>query len=346
MKSKVFLTGHTGFKGAWFIHLLSRLGHGVSGYSDKYLPGSLYEKSNARSNLQHEFFGDVRDKDALLLAARTSQADVMVHFAAQPLVLEGFANPYLTFETNIMGTINAIFCARDAGLKRILVITTDKVYRDMGQMEPYSESSPLGGYDPYSSSKAAADLVAQSLGNIIKDGFRIDVARGGNVIGGGDISPNRLVPDIETAINEKTSLELRNSGQVRPWQHVLDCLDGYLNILESHDENTVWNVGPDSSSETLNVMQFVEHYLQSRGEQIGVKVVDPKFKETDFLALNSSLIQSAGMWKPKLNSRDSIALTAEYYTELKEAGDSRAVLEKQVSNYLRARDDKAKASSL
>lgn len=226
MNSNVLLTGHTGFKGAWFIHLLSRLGFGVSGYSDKYLPGSLYELSGARSSLQHEFFGDVRDKTALLDAARGSKADVMIHFAAQPLVLEGFARPYETFETNILGTLNAIFSARESGMKRILVITTDKVYRDSGQTDPYSETSPLGGYDPYSSSKAAADLVAQSLGNLSDDGFRIDVARGGNVIGGGDISPNRLVPDIEKAILEKQPLSIRNSGQVRPWQHVLDCLDG------------------------------------------------------------------------------------------------------------------------
>ena len=282
-----------------------------------------------------ETFGDVRDMQKLKTAVTQSNSQFVIHLAAQAIVLKGYTHARETFDVNINGTLNVLEASLDAGCERILVVTTDKVYKDAGKREGYEESDALQGWDPYAASKAAADILAQSWLELYRDKIRVDIARGGNVIGGGDDSEFRLVPDIEKAVTLGLPVTLRNSAQVRPWQHALDCLDGYLAIANgvNGDVNT-WNVGPSNNDSQLSVEEFSKLYLDRRGSNTSILTTEQQSKETEFLRLDSSRILRELAWQPRWNSQRAISMTAKWHKRVADGESTRDVTFSQVEDYL------------
>lgn len=314
-----FVTGHTGFKGSWISLLLSHLGHEVSGFSLDPALGGAFDTAQLDSIFKHHSIGDIRNKSALSRALQAAKPDVLIHMAAQPLVMEGYRDPYGTFETNVSGTLNVLeACRATSSVKTVLVVTTDKVYKDNG-MGHYVEEDPLGGFDPYSSSKSMADLLAQSYGNL-DIGFSVGVARAGNVIGRGDVSANRLIPDILRSATGSSDLLIRNSGAVRPWQHVLDCVYGYLLAVEyllSHcrpgNGSISLNFGPEPAG-----YKTVSEVVETAGRLLGglkVQIEPGTVKETSFLTLDSTKARDLLGWKDKLSFETAIGWSVEAFDE-------------------------------
>jgi CDP-glucose 4,6-dehydratase len=332
-----FITGHTGFKGSWLIHLLRSKGHTVSGYSDQALPNSLFVRAESKDCLELDYRGDIRNLEDLTAALKESKPDVLIHLAAQSLVTKSYLDPLETFSTNVDGTRNVLLAARQIkSLVATLIVTTDKVYRDSKISDGYIESDPLGGHDPYSSSKAMADLMTQSFIHLNPQS-PIGIARAGNVIGGGDIGEQRLIPDIIRAIEDKTALELRYPKAVRPWQHVLDCLNGYLEMISTliaSGKSSVWNVGPDAR-DFNTVEAVVRLFLEKINVTIDVRSVEAQFVETSVLKLNSDKLRMESDWKNKLTFEDSVEWTAAWHSLIKHKKLSPAqVLNKQITDFI------------
>jgi CDP-glucose 4,6-dehydratase len=245
------VTGHTGFKGAWLTLLLKSQGHDVSGLALDPLAGGIFDTADVAASLTHDLRVDIRDARVTGDALATIAPDVVFHLAAQPLVRESYRNPRETFETNVMGTLNVLDAvAATPSVRAHVVVTTDKVYRNVNQVAGYVESDPLGGHDPYSASKAMADILSQSWVASF-GGVPTAIARAGNVIGGGDVSPDRLLPDLMASFATAQPARLRYPDAVRPWQHVLDCLAGYVALSEALLEGRgagEWNFGPGTES--------------------------------------------------------------------------------------------------
>ncbi len=304
------VTGHTGFKGAWLVAFLSKLGHEVSGIALPPEPKSVFQAAGLEPLMNRNLYIDIRNREEIQEAILNLAPDVVIHMAAQPLVLRGYEDPVETFDTNVSGTLNVIAaCRKLTTLQALLVITTDKVYRDSGTGS-YKESDPLGGFDPYSASKAMADLLTQSFANL-DPGFRIGIARAGNVIGAGDISANRVVPDINRSLMRNDELVLRMPSAVRPWQHVLDCLNGYLAFVEyllSDKESTgatVLNIGPDPES-YRSVLELVT-FAASLKPELRWKIEESTLrKETSFLTLDSSAARNQLGWRDKLDFETAV----------------------------------------
>lgn len=309
-----FITGHTGFKGSWLILLLKHLGHDVSGYSLDAARGGLFERAGLQDQLETHFVGDIRDRPRLKSAINEVGPDFAIHLAAQPLVLRSYQDPLETLTTNVDGTRNfleAISNCRNAPVS--LVVTTDKVYRDDGK-SPYQESDPLGGLDPYSASKAMADILTQSWA-FTHPGLKLHVARAGNVIGAFDVSEDRLLPDIIRSLQSKQPLVVRNLNSVRPWQHVLDCLSGYLSFLfqvaEGQELPVVLNFGPDASS-VRKVIHVLEEARKSFDElRFRIEPATATFKETDLLTLDSSKSNELLGWHDFIPFERAVAMALE-----------------------------------
>lgn len=327
-----FLTGHTGFKGSWFTLMLAELGHTVSGFSLDVPAGGLYERGSLSELMRGDYRGDVRDAMSLLKAVEESRADVCIHFAAQSLVLRSYENPDETFTTNVNGTLNFLKAVRVVGVGTSLVITSDKVYRDQGK-RAYKESDPLGGKDPYSASKSMADILSSSW-VAMPDSPQILIARAGNVIGAFDSSDNRLLPDINRAIASSSALKIRNGSMVRPWQHVLDCLNGYLMYVEAGVSAVVnlpkaLNFGPDSSSSsTVNdVVATAREVASFEVHESSHEAGAPK--ETKTLLLDSSLARQTLRWRDRLPFSEAVLMSLEDKAE----SDTRAVAFEHVANF-------------
>lgn len=314
-----FITGHTGFKGSWLTFLLLRMGHEVSGFSLDPEPGSLFSNTSVGRKMAGDFRGDVRNENALLAALSETAPDVVIHMAAQPLVREGYRNPRTTFETNVNGTLNVLTATSQCkSIKAQLIITTDKVYRNKNQRKGYVESDELGGDDPYSASKAMADLLAQSW---IKSfpGIPTAIARAGNVIGGGDVCKDRLFPDLISSYKMGKRVKLRYPNAVRPWQHVLDCVNGYLKLSEyllNGGNETVWNFGP-KDDEFISVHKVAELVgglwnVTPAWEELE----DVHHHEASLLALDSTKAREKLLWRERFVFSDAVSITSNWYSQV------------------------------
>lgn len=307
------VTGHTGFKGAWLSIWLTKMGHTVSGISLDPEVGSLFEVANLKDVLKNDFRIDIRDVNSTQAAIKSISPDVVFHLAAQPLVRESYAHPRATIETNAIGTLNVLEgVSQTPSVKAHVVITTDKVYRNINQVAGYLEQDPLGGDDPYSASKAMADIVTHSWITSFP-GAPTAIARAGNVIGGGDVSKDRLLPDLLNYFANNQAPVLRYPEAVRPWQHVLDCLNGYLKIvdylLDGKGNGEAWNIGPDEDSfVTVGAVADLAAEVWGSGAKWQSKQVE-QLHEANLLALDASKASEILHWRNYLNINDAIDWT-------------------------------------
>jgi CDP-glucose 4,6-dehydratase len=314
----VMVTGHTGFKGSWLTLLLEELNVPVVGFSLPPMKDSLFDRAE-RTGAIPEAFQDIRDNKALLDFMAEYQPSAVIHMAAQPLVLESYLNPRETFETNVMGTVNVLDCSfKTDSIKVVIVVTTDKVYRNDDSGRPFVESDPLSGKDPYSASKVGTESVVAAWQQIAKvsGGAKVISVRAGNVIGGGDFATNRLLPDIIRGLTAGTSIQIRNPDSTRPWQHVLDPLTGYVKLLEKTIDGSAFiesmNFGPQH--ESLTVSQVLKIFEDSWAKQIKRNIVKDKSNaETRILQLDSNYALNELEWTPKWTQGDAVRATANWW---------------------------------
>lgn len=345
----VLITGHTGFKGSWLCYVLNELGANVSGYSLEPDQDCSLFSILGRSLHVHSQYGDIRDLNKLKKFVSTSKPDIIFHMAAQPLVRDSYENPVNNFSTNVMGTVNILEAYRFCETARALInVTTDKCYKNNEWIWGYREDDVLGGHDPYSNSKACSELVTESYkksffvnntGDIEKG---IATARAGNVIGGGDWAKDRIIPDFFRSIEKKKPLFVRNKHAVRPWQHVLDPLSGYLNLAERLYSNPkqysqAWNFGPEDSGcisveKLLNLMQ--KYSPATRWESTN----NEELHEATLLKLDISKAKSILRWSPRLDISRAVEYTADWYTTYINRGPVISLMESQISPFFKLRE--------
>lgn len=333
------VTGHTGFKGAWLTLLLAEQGHTVSGLALDPTPGALYERARLSGVLRTDGRVDIRDAKATAEAVRAIAPDVVLHLAAQPLVRESYRDPHGTWETNVMGTMHVLDAVAAApAVQAQVVITTDKVYRNVDQIWGYRESDPLGGADPYSASKAAADLLTQSW--IASSGSTVPtaIARAGNVIGGGDVCAERLMVDLVAAFGAGEPVKLRYPDAVRPWQHVLDCLNGYLSLtdalLAGRLAGEAFNFGPGTDA-FVRVGDIATSVARLWGADARVELDrGPQVHEAGLLALDSRKAELALDWHDRLRLPDALGWTVEWAQKVNAGADPREQTLGQIREYL------------
>jgi CDP-glucose 4,6-dehydratase len=301
------------------------------------LAGSLFEKAGLASLVAQDLRLDIRDQVSTVSAINELEPEVVIHMAAQPLVVESYKNPRFTFETNVNGTLNVLDgISQTKSIQASVIITTDKVYRNTSRVEGYRENEPLGGDDPYSSSKAMADIMTQSWVKSFP-GSPIAIARAGNVIGGGDVSPNRLIPDVIAATAANKAVTLRYPEAVRPWQHVLDCLNGYLTLVEALLDGKglgAWNFGPGSES-FVNVGKVVEQTQSYLGVNATWVHKPSELHEADLLALDSARAQSELGWSNLITYPESIKWTTDWYTSISKGQSALEVTRAQIGEFER-----------
>jgi len=332
----VLVTGHTGFKGAWLVMMLRARGWNVSGIALDPEPGALSEVADVRGLLEQDHRVDIRDADAVRSAVTSVSPDAVFHLAAQPLVRESYRDPRSTMETNVMGTFNVLDAVRDSGTARAsVIITTDKVYRNVNQIAGYVEGDPLGGHDPYSASKAMADLLTQSWTRSF-DGPTTVIARAGNVIGGGDVSSDRLLPDLLRAFAAGEPASIRYPQAVRPWQHVLDCLQGYLLLMDAalagETSQGEWNFGPGPES-FRTVAEVADAAARDWGA--GAAWVDASDgdhpHEAELLALDANAARMALGWADRLPFAESITWTVDWHKAVSSGVTAREACDEQLA---------------
>lgn len=342
----VLITGHTGFKGGWLTHWLTSMGAVVHGLAlDPATKPSLFELSSVASLLRTDTRGDISNLETVNAAFATAQPEVVIHMAAQPLVRESYTSPVETFETNVMGTVNVLEAVRrSAAVKAVVVVTTDKVYRNREWPYPYRELDELGGNDPYSASKAASEFAIASFrqsyfSQTDQNTPRVVSVRAGNVIGGGDWSRDRLVPDIFRAVESRRPLRLRSPYALRPWQHVLDPICGYLLLAESlltGSSNSLpssWNFGPDVS-EFVSVTDLVERLGKLWERSIDFEVEDTtELHESQVLTLDSTLALRHLNWKSQWSLQRALQETIDWMQSWMDGDDMARVTNRQISAY-------------
>lgn len=318
------ITGHTGFKGAWLSLLLQMRGHTVSGIALDPVRDSLFIRANVRKFLEHDFRCDIRDSTKITSHFEEINPDVVIHLAAKALVRESYKNPLDTYETNVMGTLNILKASQHVReLKAQLIITTDKVYKNTGKASGYVETEALGGQDPYSASKAMADIATQSWLSSFENAPTA-IARAGNVIGGGDVCADRLIPDLVSSYSSGLTPKLRAPHSVRPWQHVLDCLSGYLTLVDAminNDADGAWNFGPvENQSKTVadvaNIAGGVWGVQKSWEGDLGNHP-----HEAALLMLNSNKARTELGWSDKLSFEESVNWTIDWYQNVHNGND-------------------------
>ncbi|MGZ3694623.1 MAG: CDP-glucose 4,6-dehydratase [Bdellovibrionota bacterium] len=345
-KKKVFLTGHTGFKGSWLGEWLNHLGAEVTGFSKDIPTSPSHFETIGLAKRLKDLRGDIRDLPALSKAMAESKPEIIFHLAAQPLVRASYERPVETFAENVMGTAHVLEAARHVpGVRAVVVITTDKVYENKEQDEGYRESDHLGGHDPYSASKAAAEIVSSSYIRSFyngENGIRACTARAGNVIGGGDWAEDRLVPDSIRAWKDKQSVVLRNPTYVRPWQHVLEPLSGYLllgqRLLNKPEgvHGEAFNFGPAEEMEQTAEALVKELEKQWAGTSHKVEAAKDagQKKEMRMLRLNCEKAAQRLRWQPYLDFFATASWTTEWYRDfLANPASAAELTKKQIQKY-------------
>ena len=339
---KVFVTGHTGFKGSWLCLLLNSLEANVIGCSDSIpTQPSLFESAGI-SQVVKDHRLDIGQSEELNSLIKKESPDILIHLAAQSLVKTSYADPLSTFQTNIMGTANVLQAAMHCdSLKTILMITTDKVYKVTAGVKAYTESNPLGGFDPYSASKSCAEIISESyyqsyLRNTPKKLF---VLRSGNVIGGGDWAADRLIPDLINSLQTNTILNLRNPLAVRPWQHVLEPLFAYLLLIKktynSPGQFKQYNLGP-AMKEHISVKDLVSKAIIHTEKKIEVRSSDSEYSETQNLYINSDRFRNEYRWNSVWTVDLSIQKTMYWYKMFSEGFSAMNLCLKQIEEYQNA----------
>ena len=336
---KYLITGHTGFKGAWLSVILKELGHELHGYALDPEPGSLFDIAELSKLYASDIRADVRDAAALQKAISQVNPDVVIHLAAQALVREGYRKPKETYETNFNGTLN-LLCSLDnlSNLKAALIVTTDKVYEDSNKPGGCEESDPLGGLDPYSASKAAADILSQSWAES-NPHLPIAIARAGNVIGGGDRSVDRLLPDLIRAFSSGQTAEVRNPKSIRPWQHVMDCLSGYLSLVDSVANKKTrgeWNFGPENKDHlTVEAIVELASGFWGAGASWRSKSSQPALAESPTLLLNIDKARKGLAFATKFSAAQAVQSTMEWELDVISGVAPIDATRLQVINYLK-----------
>ena len=337
----VFLTGHTGFKGTWMSEILTLIGANVTGYSlESPTNPSLYNLCGIDKEI-NSVIGDIRNKNKLEEAFNAADPEIVFHLAAQPLVRESYNSPVYTYETNVMGTVNLLECIRkNDSVKTVVNITTDKVYENKEWIWGYRENEPLNGYDPYSNSKSCSELVTNSykLSFLNMQGIAVSTARAGNVIGGGDFSADRIIPDCIRAMEKKQPIIVRNPHSIRPYQHVLEPLFAYLMIGEAQVQNSElsdsYNVGPDD--ENCVTTGFLADMFCDKwgGQACWEDQYDGGPHEANFLKLDCSKIKNKIGWKPIWGIDIAVEKTIEWTKSYLEKKDINQCMDLQIEEYM------------
>lgn len=335
---KVLVTGHTGFKGTWLCLILNFFGAKIIGYSLKQKKKSLYNIVNLKNKIYKNYYNNIKDKKKLENVILKNKPKVIFHLAAQPLVYESILNPRNTFETNINGLVNLLDILRKVKfVESVVIVTSDKVYK-INKSKKYTETDELGGDDPYSASKACKEIIIHSYLNTYNL-KRISSVRSGNVLGGGDFSKKRIVPDIINSINSKRVLNIRNPMSIRPWQHVIEPLMGYIilaqkNFLKKQKKikNNAWNFGP-SQSNFLKVIEIVKKIEKYKKFKYSISKVST-FKETKILKLNSNKSKYYLNWKSKFSINETIKLILDWNDSFIKGLDMGKVCLDQIKRYI------------
>ena len=337
---RVFVTGHTGFKGAWLCRVLTLAGAEVTGYSLKPpTEPSLYDIAGIGGDVR-SIIGDIRDLPALKAAFNQAQPEIVLHLAAQPIVRDSYTNPVYTYETNVMGTVNILECVRNSNCVRsFLNVTTDKVYRNREWVWGYREDEELDGYDPYSNSKSCSELVTHSYKNsfFAHGQVAISTARAGNVIGGGDFANDRIIPDCIRAAMAGEDIIVRNPFSTRPYQHVLEPVCAYLMIAaRQYDDGKFagyYNVGPDDR-DCFQTGALVDMFVKHWGGMKWINRHDGGPHEANFLKLDCSKLKTTFGWSPRWDLDRAIEMTVQWSKCWLSGGDVRSCMDRQIQEYL------------
>lgn len=345
---RVLITGHTGFKGSWLSILLHKLGSDVYGYAlEPPKNPSLFDEAKV-SELVTSQIGDIRDYEKLSGFIKTFRPEIIIHLAAQPLVRESYKNPVETYDVNVMGTVKLLEAARHTlGIKAILNVTTDKCYDNKEWYWGYRENEPMGGYDPYSNSKGCSELVTSAYRNSFFNskeynihGTAVATARAGNVIGGGDWAGDRLIPDLIRAITKGEEVKIRSPFAIRPWQHVLEPLAGYLMLAEMLFKDgpefaEAWNFGPDDI-DTQNVVWILEKFSGLWGKGFSYSIdKNPQPHEATWLKLDCSKARAKLNWHPEWNIEKALEYTVDWYKAWFSKRDVRKLCLSQIEEYFK-----------
>ena len=342
---KVFITGHTGFKGTWLCKMLINAGAHVTGYAlEPPTYPNLFDISMIEKNMNSRI-GDIRELNSLVDAFNIAQPEIVIHMAAQPLVRDSYSDPHYTYETNVMGTVNILECVRNSNcVKSFLNVTTDKVYQNNEWVWGYRENDPLDGYDPYSNSKSCSELVAHSYKSSFfsERNIALSTARAGNVIGGGDFAKDRIIPDCIRAAESNNDIIVRNPNSTRPYQHVLEPLYAYLMITQKQYENLkyadYYNVGPEEC-DCITTGKLVDLFCSkweviTGKKQVWINQYDGGPHEANFLKLDCSKLKSVFGWKPRWNVETTIEKTVEWTKVYFDKGNVCSIMDKQIDEFI------------
>lgn len=338
---KVFITGHTGFKGSWLSLWLQQLQAEVVGFAlSPTLPINLFDEANVSDGMV-DIRGDIRDYIQLSQAIHQHQPEFIFHLAAQPLVLYSYNHPIETYATNVLGTVHLLEAARHCDSVRVIVnVTTDKCYENKETGQSYKESDPMGGYDPYSSSKGCSELVTSAYRNsyFFSGKVGLATARAGNVIGGGDWSSDRLIPDVISACKKNQSLSVRYPEAIRPWQHVLESLSGYLHLAQQlfHEPRKyaeAWNCGPHQTNDKT-VSWIIDEISNLWGAPITLQTLADKEHEAKYLRLDCTKTNSKLGWQPKWDIQETLQATVDWYKAFYNSTDAKTITLAQINQYM------------